>query len=43
MPYSSLDIRAHFDSKKRLRVDTIAAMRSGLEKDQIGWEKQFLA
>ena len=40
---SSLDMRAHFDSKKRLRVDTIAAMRTGLEKDQIGWEKQFLA
>lgn len=40
---SSLDSRAHFDSKKRLRINTVAAMRAGLEKDQIGWEKQFLA
>ena len=40
---NSLDMRAHFDSKKRLRMDTIATMRAGLEKDQIGWEKQFLA
>ena len=38
----SLDARAHAASKKRLRTDAVAAIRSGLEKDLVGWHKQFL-
>ena len=39
---SALDPRAHADSKKRLRHDACAAIRAGLERDDVGWVKQFL-
>ena len=38
---SALNAGAHAASKKRLRNDVIEAIRDGLEKDLIGWEKQF--
>lgn len=38
----ALDARAHADSKKRLRHDALVAMRAGLERDIVGWNKQFL-
>ena len=39
----SLDMAAHSHSKKRLRAETLTAIRAGLEKDIVGWEKQFLS
>lgn len=38
-----LDAGAHAASKRRLRAGAVAAIREGLERDQVGWEKQFLA
>lgn len=40
---ASLNLSAHAASKKRLRAETVSAIRAGLEKDMIGWKKQFLA
>ncbi|MEY3806660.1 MAG: hypothetical protein RIR69_1472 [Actinomycetota bacterium] len=40
---ASLDKTAHAGSKKRLRTDTLAAIRAGLGKDVTGWKKQFLS
>jgi enoyl-CoA hydratase len=39
----SLNMTAHAHSKKRLRAETIASIRAGLDKDMAGWQKQFLA
>jgi enoyl-CoA hydratase len=39
----ALDARAHADSKKRLRHGSLDAIRAGLERDIVGWHKQFLA
>lgn len=39
----SLNMTAHAHSKKRLRAEAIAAIRAGLDKDMVGWQKQFLA
>lgn len=40
--YAGLDSGAHGASKKRLRAGAIAAIREGLERDIVGWNKQFL-
>lgn len=37
-----LNAAAHAASKKRLRAGVIEAIRVGLEKDLVGWQKQFL-
>jgi enoyl-CoA hydratase len=39
----TLNATAHAHSKKRLRELVISAMNEGLEKDLVGWHKQFLA
>ena len=38
----SLNLTAHAHSKKRLRAHSLTAIRAGLEKDMVGWQKQFL-
>ncbi len=38
---SNLNAGAHSASKKRLRADVLAAIRDGLAKDLVGWQKQF--